>query len=382
MWQQSKTKTILLVLMTGALLIAGCDSLPIPSQATETPEAVKVEAVIPVVSATGVIVPAQWTTLSMATAGLVEEILVEEGDQVEEDQVLVRLKGTEELLAAIAGARYEMASAQKALTDLSSQAETASTAALEAISVHAKEVRDAQYQLDNYTSPAEQKDMDPWEAMDIMKERLDQARVEFEPYKDRSSSDSTRQDRKEDMDDAQSAYNSAVKRLGYITTLEVAQANLDKARQDYELYSNGPDPEAVAVAQARLDNAEAVLEAAEASLNDLELRALFAGTISEIYIGRGAWVTPGQPIVQLADLIHLRIETTDLNEIDAARVELEDVVSVSFDALDDLVVGTVTSIAPKASAGSGVNYTVVIEIDELPEMLRWGMTAFVDIEVE
>jgi len=318
----------------------------------------------------------------MATAGIVEEILVEKGDQVEEDQVLVRLKGTEELLAAIAGARYEMVSAQKALTDLSSQAEIASTAALEAISVHAKEVRDAQYQLDNYTSPAEQKDMDPWEAMDIMKERLDQARVEFEPYKDRSSSDSTRQDRKEDMDDAQSAYNAAIKRLGYITNLEVAQANLDKARQDYELYRDGPDPEAVAVAQARLDNAEAALEAAEASLNDLELRALFAGTISEIYIGRGEWVTPGQPIVQLADLVHLRIETTDLNEIDAARVDLDNVVAVSFDALDDLVVGTVTSIAPKASAGSGVNYTVVIEIDELPEMLRWGMTAFVDIEVE
>ena len=40
------------------------------------------------------------------------------------------------------------------------------------------------------------------------------------------------------------------------------------------------------------------------------------------------------------------------------------------------------SIAPKASEGSGVNYAVVIELDEWPDTLRWGMTAFVDIEVE
>jgi hypothetical protein len=47
-----------------------------------------------------------------------------------------------------------------------------------------------------------------------------------------------------------------------------------------------------------------------------------------------------------------------------------------------LVQGTVTSLAPKASQGSGVNYKAVIELDEVVDQLRWGMTAFVDIEVE
>jgi len=28
-----------------------------------------------------------------------------------------------------------------------------------------------------------------------------------------------------------------------------------------------------------------------------------------------------------------------------------------------------------------VNYTAIIELDEIPEQLRWGMTAFVDINV-
>ena len=86
--------------------------------------------------------------------------------------------------------------------------------------------------------------------------------------------------------------------------------------------------------------------------------------------------------MQVADLAHLWVETTDLNEIDAARVALGAAVTVSFDALEDIVQGTVVSMAPKASAGSGVNYTVVIELEALPEALLWGMTAFADIEVE
>jgi hypothetical protein len=30
--------------------------------------------------------------------------------------------------------------------------------------------------------------------------------------------------------------------------------------------------------------------------------------------------------------------------------------------------------------GAGVNYTVIIDLEQVPSALRWGMTAFVDIE--
>ena len=80
---------------------------------------------------------------------------------------------------------------------------------------------------------------------------------------------------------------------------------------------------------------------------------------------------------------HLRVETTDLNEIDVAQLKIGDTAIVTFDALPDVVIdGTVTRIAPKDSEGSGVNYPVVIELAEIPNGLRWGMTAFVDVEIE
>ena len=89
-------------------------------------------------------------------------------------------------------------------------------------------------------------------------------------------------------------------------------------------------------------------------------------------------------LVIVGDLATLRVETTDLDEIDVARVSVGQQVGVTFDALPERVfAGTVTRVSPMATSGSGgVNYTVVIELDDVAPALRWGMTAFVDIEVE
>jgi multidrug resistance efflux pump len=125
------------------------------------------------------------------------------------------------------------------------------------------------------------------------------------------------------------------------------------------------------------------LNAAVKVLDDLQLNSPFDGTVNELYVKENEWIAPGQQVLLLADLENLRVETTDLNEIDVAQIEIGDKAIVTFDALPDVVVeGEVTRVAQKAAEGSGVNYTVVILLDEIPEKLRWGMTAFVDIEVE
>ncbi len=368
------------ILALAGLLLGACSGLA--SQSTPTQEAETVEEVKPVINATGKAVPAHYSRLSISVPGVVREILVEEGDQVQEGDVLLRLKGEDDLNAAISEAKFEISAAQKALDDLAKNADTAKTQALQAIAAQEKLVRDARYQLDNFTPPQVQSKMSTTEALDWAKERLDAAYAAFEPYKYYSETDNTREDRKEDYDDAQADYNAAVKRLQYETDLAVAQADLQKALDDYAIWKDGPDPKDVTVAQARLDNGKAALAAAEAKLKDLELRAPFSGTVSEVNVREGEWVIPGQPVLVTADLADLQVETTDLNEIDAARVKVGNPVTVTFDALPGVEVGgTVKSIAPKSSEGSGVNYTAVVELDELPALLRWGMTAFVDILV-
>lgn len=372
---------ILLVTCLAGLVLTGCSGLP--GQATPTPEPAQSADVQPVVSATGKVVPAHWSQLSLSVPGVVEEILVQKGDLVQQDQLLVRLKGKEDIQAAIAATKYEVAAAEKGLNDLNKNADDSRTTALKAISVATKAIRDAQYQLDNFTVPQTQAGYSTTEALEVMQKKLDAARAAFEPYKYYSESDDTRKDRKEDLDDAQADYNSAVKRLQYETDLAVAQANLAKALKDFNAWKDGPDPDEVKLAEERLENAKAAMAAAEAQLGDLELRAPFSGTISDINVRKGEWVIPGQTILLIADLNGLQIETTDLNEIDAARVKVNDPVVITFDALPGVQVkGTIESISPKSSEGSGVNYAVVIKMDELPALLRWGMTAFADIRVE
>ena len=161
------------------------------------------------------------------------------------------------------------------------------------------------------------------------------------------------------------------------------EAQIEKGYRDHETYRVGPDPDDVALAEAQIANAENQLAAAQAILADLELVAPFAGVVSEVYIHTSEWVAPGLPVLLLADLENLQVETTDLGEIDVAQIVVGDTAIVTFDALPELVLeGTVVSIAPKAAPGSGVNYPVILKLNEIPADLRWGMTAFVDIELE
>jgi multidrug resistance efflux pump len=159
------------------------------------------------------------------------------------------------------------------------------------------------------------------------------------------------------------------------------QAQIEKGTRDYETYIAGPDHEDVALAEARIANAEAQVAAAKSVLSDLQLAAPFDGVISQVYIHESEWVAPGSPVLLIADLGNLQVETTDLGEIDVAKVNVGDRAVVTFDALPDLSLeGRVVSIAPKADDGPGVNYPVVLDLSEIPASLRWGMTAFVDIE--
>jgi RND family efflux transporter MFP subunit len=129
---------------------------------------------------------------------------------------------------------------------------------------------------------------------------------------------------------------------------------------------------------------QAALDEAQVALERTEVRAPFAGTVGLVDTRVGELVAPGQPLVTLGDLSTLRVETTDLDEIDVARVDVGQQVDVTFDALpEEVFAGEVRRISPMAASGSGgVNYAVVIALGDIDPAVRWGMTAFVDIEVE
>jgi multidrug efflux pump subunit AcrA (membrane-fusion protein) len=376
---KSRIYKLAIILVLGAIAGAACGGVPAPGGGeAETTPVPTVISDVEIVSE-GMLVPRETEQLAFFANGQVDEVLVDEGDQVSAGDIVARLGNREQIEASIAAAESELLAANQALDDLYENNDIAKANALEAIATAERAVRDAQYQVDNYTIPQEQQGLTAQQAVDKMKTLLDEARQAFEPYKYYSSGNSTRKDLKEDLDTAQSDYNNAVKRLEYETALENAKARLEKAKSDYETLKDGPDPKDVDSANSRIDAAKANLAAAQASLDNLDLSASIDGTVvtQDLIVGQN--VSAGQPVMQIADFSQMYAETDDLTEIEVVDVSLGQKVTVVADALPDVVLnGTVDKISEVYEEKRGdITYTVRILLDNMDPRLRWGMTVVI-----
>jgi multidrug efflux pump subunit AcrA (membrane-fusion protein) len=390
-----------------AIFLSGCSALtkqtpaPFPtvvlgegSVTPNTPGSASVPLDQGGVTASGVAAPAQETQLSFAMAGTVNAVDVEVGDTVEAGQLLVSLAGSEKLTAAVEAAMVERLAAQQALDGLSKDMDVQQAQAQKAIADNQTAVRDAERYLRNLQTHSKQADIDAAYAnMVIAKDKLDKAHKDYKPYENKPEDNLVRAALLSRLAQAQNNYDATVRLYNNLrgtnvsevdlaqaqADLAIAQANLAKSQRDYETLQKGPDPDAVELAQARLANAEAQLAATQSALTDLELRAPFGGTITRLFVNKQEWVTPGQQALIISDLQNLRIQTTDLSERDVPEVEIGQPVTVYVKALGQDVTGRVSEIAPLADTlGGDVVYQTTIELDQIPDGLRAGMS--VDVQ--
>ena len=164
----------------------------------------------------------------------------------------------------------------------------------------------------------------------------------------------------------------------------ISRVQVQQAQAQLGLVKAGVREEDLAVARAQLSQAEAAVVAAQATAEKAELLAPFAGTVTEINIRAGEYVVMGTPAMAIGDISSFRVEITDLDEIDVARVGVGSTASLTFDALPGTELkGTVQRIALKASAGAGgTAYKTIVTFEAPNPRLRWGMTAFADIVTE
>ena len=324
------------------------------------------------ISATGKVRSAQKATLSWQTSGVVETVAVHAGDKVKAGDKLAALAQTS-LPQSVIIAQSDLFNAQQSLDDLHTQAEDASIQAMQDIVTYEQAVRDSQYQLDNFTVPSNQAGMDTVEAVRIMEERLDTARQAFEPYKYYPSSDDTREDLLESLNEAQADYDAALKRLQYEYDLEVAQSNLKKAHQDYEKWKDGPDP-------AEIEAVKAKIAAAEATMSQAWIEAPFDGTITLVNTQAGDKVTSNSEAFRIDNLSAIYVDL-QVSEVDIDAVETGQPVEVTFDAMrNKQYQGQVVEVAPVSDEGTGtVNFTVTVALSNPDADVRPGMT--VDVEI-
>jgi len=389
-----------IILMTS--LLTGCGNTANAAAASSlllaTPTAATETLQDNAVSSSAEVVPAKWATLAMPASGIVQDVLVSDGETVKAGQVLIHLNGLKDAQAKVAAAQYALADAQKNLDTLKKNAPLLASQFQKAMADAQKAIEDAQKKVDSLTFPraSDTRIKNTQSKIDLAKKRVSLAADAYRHLARKPSGDSDRAQALLDLTNAQINLNDLISEfnwyIGLASTTDANQyrANLALAQQQfqdnqrkYEIYRNGPDPAELKVAQAQVSNAEAQLAAAQSALADLELRAPFDGAVSNPRVHPGEFITFGQPVMQLADLSTLRVETIDLGETDVARIQIGDTANVTFDALAGVnLTCKVINIALKASEGSGVNYTVIVDVDEPPAGLRWGMTAFVVIKTK
>ena len=392
-----------LVLMTTLLLVmalVGCSRvsaqsptpMPVPV-AAETPAAVGLRPTGDTVVASGEIVPAQEAQLAFTVSGRAQAVTVAEGDQVEAGQALVTLE-TDSLDADVAQAEaaLDVAQAQQALLGAGPRPGEVATAEAE---VEAAEARLAQAaaRRDQITAGAADAEVTAAQAaLAAAQAEEKSARIAYDQMQGRKVQDweeevtnlrlraaeLSRAAAKAQLAQAEQGTQIRVREARAAVWAaaaqgDVAQAQLDKLRA-------GTMPEEMAAARAAVAQAEAALGAARAALDQATLRAPFAGEVASLEMEPGETVVPGQVVLVLADLSCLQVETTDLSERDVALVAVGQRATVQVEALGVEIGGRVASIASQAEViGGDVVYAVVVELDEQPPGLRWGMSAEVEI---
>jgi HlyD family secretion protein len=393
-----KFKALLALLV--ACTLAGCSAFvpsptPLPTVVLgnkpigTTPQAAS-QPSLGGVTASGVVTPAQEAQITSAMAGVLVAVNVAVGDQVKAGQVLARLAGSEKLSAVIEFANLELLSAQQALQTLKDNADQARSAAQLRLANAQKALDDAQKRRTwkQYRNGS-QNDIDTAQAdLVLANDAVKTAEEAFNQVADRSETDVLRAGALSALSAARKARERALANLNYLLAqpslidvnqaeaeLRSAQSEAANAQKEYDRLKDGPDPDALALAEERIKNAQAQLAAGQSDLTNLELKAPFDGTVTQVNRHTGEWTVPGQPVLALADLANLRVETTDLSERDIPLVAAGQAVTVTIKALNQNVNGHVSEIAPLADTlGGDVVYKTTIALDKLPPGLRAGMT--------
>lgn len=355
--------------------------------AAETPSPEPVQDVsLDFVVAEGHILPARDQRLNFAAQGRVEEIMVQEGDRVSRDQVLMRLGDAESAEASLQAAELELSRAQQDYDDFMRAGDVAVAEAWQAYLQAQVRRAEAERAWEDLELEALEEDID--EARGEVKEReqdLEDAREDFDVYRDLDEDNADRQAAEDELEDAREAYNEAQWELEEARReIDLPRARLDaalaaesEAQREYELLKeNGHDPDRKAILESRISAAEARVRAAESALEGYTLTAPFPGTVTDLFLEVGQLAGPQAPAAQMADLKPFRVETSDLTELEVVKISEGQDVEVVPDALPDTVLaGHVEQIGQSFTTRAGdILYTVDIRLDESDPDLRWGMT--------
>lgn len=366
------TRWLLALLAAGAIALPGGAFLvsrqfaPRQEAATISVESKTVTARI---SASGEVIPIRTVNLSPKTTGKIAQLLVDQGDQVTQGQVVARMDD-KDIEAERAQAQARVAEAQARLDQLRAGTRIEEVRQAEAEVARARgEVDRVQGLVSDATQAAEF------------------ARTQTRRQRELANQGAISTNSLDEFIRREQSANQALSQAR--AQLSQAQAQLNQANQQLAQRQNGARPEEIRQSEAQLAAAIAQLQQVQNRLEDTYIRAPFSGVITQRYATVGAFVTPttqatagadgsaSTSIFALANGLEVRAKVP---EVDIGQIRRGQEVDIRVDAYpEETFKGRVRLIAPEAVTERDVtSFSVRIDILTGRDKLRSKMNANVN----
>ncbi len=164
-----------------------------------------------------------------------------------------------------------------------------------------------------------------------------------------------------------------------------AKAGLAVVEAEYEYWKRPRDkpPERRWMAEALVLEKKASWQRTLAEKDEVILHAPYDATIITNEATLGAYLNPHQKVILLADLSNLLIKTTNLSEREIVALEIGQNALVFIEALNLEIPAKITALAPRATPeNNDMLYTATLQLDEIPDGLRWGMNVEIEFDEE
>ncbi|WP_139240812.1 efflux RND transporter periplasmic adaptor subunit [Geitlerinema sp. PCC 9228] len=339
------------------------------------------------VTASGTIVPVRSVNLSPKTAGRLVELMVEQGDRVQQGQPIARMEN-EEILAQGKQAEAQLAQATAKLAELEAGNRPEEIERAKARLARAK-AKLAELKAGTRPEDIEQAKAQV-ESAGARAELARQRRDRFETlYQEGAVSQDRYDEAVTEWQQARSALEEALESLQELRNgpraEEVARAEADvyEAQQDLLELQRGPRSEDIARVRAEVAESKWRMREIEERFQDTLVRAPFSGIVTQRYADEGAFVTPttsasatasatSTSIVAIAEGLEVLAEVP---EVDIGRIKPNQQVSVVADAYPDKTFrGKVRLIAPEAIEEENVTlFQVRVALETGLDKLMSGM---------
>jgi HlyD family secretion protein len=353
-------------------------------------QTVKIERgnLVATIGATGTVRAKQSAVLNWQVNGSVDTVNVKVGDNVPGNFVMAFLKKTS-LPQNIILAEADLANAQTTLDNLLNS--NAALAKAEQDLANAKQaVEDAQKDVTKLDYRRYSDDMlkQAKDELILAKRNVSRAEDYFKLFKDRSNGDADKAQAELNLINARTARDQKqaviewylgtpdeLDAAKYRAALSVALAQEADAQRTYDRLAGGNLVE--------IESARARVDASQATLNLSRIVAPFPGIVTEALPLPGDQVSAGVTAYRLDNLSSLYVDV-EVSEVDINSVSIGQPATLSFDAiLNKEYHGKVVEVAKVGNnVGGVVNFTVTVELTDVDDFVKPGMTAAVSVVVQ